>query len=450
MAAGVGAIGIDYTGTVDRLAAKLAAGETDDTTLWLARWLTGNVILNEAEALTEVQAVDAMNAESQRARVRDMLYTAIRMTGRDSLQPDSTYAADYARGYAALELAFPGISEQNPEGGFKSYQGGINLFASRIKTERGGNIEFMIPGGGLVVGLSNTPEALTKPPASGDDAGVLGIVTADVGDIKGVARDDILVNQSRILTVGAAMCCCGRARATSTRARARRLLPQCRPPSCASIPTAMSRWSSRARRRAAVLVRCRRGRAAGDVDLIAPKGTVNAGDAGIRAGNLNIAAPVGVLGAGEHFGVRQFDRHAGGRHQRGYSGVQRRHHRRAAMWRRARPRCRSNLADAARGGTEAGVQADLHHRRGGRARGIRGINGPRQGVGREHFSAAAWRRHGAPLEGEAVVASRSIGNNHALPASAFSAGWGMARTDHTGFSTLSSPVWIIRRLVKPG
>jgi hypothetical protein len=35
---------------------------------------------------------------------------------------------------------------------------------------------------------------------------------------------------------------------------------------------------------------------AGDVDLIAPKGTVNAGDAGIRAGNLNIAALV-VLGA---------------------------------------------------------------------------------------------------------------------------------------------------------
>ena len=38
------------------------------------------------------------------------------------------------------------------------------------------------------------------------------------------------------------------------------------------------------------------GISAGDVDLIAPKGTVNAGDAGIRAGNLNIAAQV-VLNA---------------------------------------------------------------------------------------------------------------------------------------------------------
>jgi hypothetical protein len=35
---------------------------------------------------------------------------------------------------------------------------------------------------------------------------------------------------------------------------------------------------------------------AGDIDLIAPRGTVNAGDAGIRPNNLNIAAQV-VLGA---------------------------------------------------------------------------------------------------------------------------------------------------------
>ena len=38
------------------------------------------------------------------------------------------------------------------------------------------------------------------------------------------------------------------------------------------------------------------GKPAGDIDLIAPTGTVNAGNAGIRANNLNIAAQV-VLGA---------------------------------------------------------------------------------------------------------------------------------------------------------
>ncbi len=62
-------------------------------------------------------------------------------------------------------------------------------------------------------------------------------------------------------------------------------------------PMATSPRSCRARRPAAASARCnRQADTAGDVDLIAPKGTVNAGDAGIRAGNLNIAAAV-VLGA---------------------------------------------------------------------------------------------------------------------------------------------------------
>jgi hypothetical protein len=297
VAAGVGTNGIDYTGTVDRLAARLAAGDSDDTTLWLARWLTGNESLNEAEALTEVQAVDALDAESQRARVRDMLYTAIRTTGRDSLQPDSPYAGDYARGYAALELAFPGIADQDPDGGFKNYQGGIDLFASRIKTERGGNIEFMIPGGGLVVGLSNTPEALTKPPASGDDAGVLGIVTADAGDIKGFARDDILVNQSRILTVAGGDVLLWSSEGDIDAGKGKKTATAVPPPVIkVDADGNVTQELQGAATGSGIGALSTGGVIAGDVDLIAPKGTVNAGDAGIRAGNLNIAAQV-VLGA---------------------------------------------------------------------------------------------------------------------------------------------------------
>lgn len=297
LAAGVGASGIDYTGTVDRLVAKLVAGDTDDTTLWLARWLTGNESLNETNALVEVQAVDALDAESQRARVRDMLYTALRAAGRDSLQADSPYAADYARGYAALELAFPRISDQDPDGGFKNYQGSIDLFASRIKTERGGNIEFMIPGGGLVVGLSNTPEALTKPPSSGDDAGVLGIVTADAGDVKGFARDAILVNQSRILTVAGGDVLLWSSEGDIDAGKGKKTATTVPPPVIkVDADGNVTQELQGAATGSGIGALSTGGIIAGDVDLIAPKGTVNAGDAGIRAGNLNIAAQV-VLGA---------------------------------------------------------------------------------------------------------------------------------------------------------
>lgn len=297
VAAGVGAGGIDYVGTVHRLVAKLGAGSIDDTTLWLARWLTGNETLNEANALTAVQAVNVLDAESKRTRVRDMLYTAIRTTGRDSLKPDSIYAAEYVRGYAALELAFPGISDPNQDGAIKSYQGGVNLFASRIKTERGGNIEFMIPGGGLTVGLSNTPDTLTTVPKSGDDAGVLGVVVADKGAVKGFAREDILVNQSRILTVAggdvllwssAGDIDAGKGKKTATAV----------PPPVVKVDADgnVTQELQGAATGSGIGALSSVGIKAGDVDLIAPKGTVNAGDAGIRAGNLNIAAAV-VQGA---------------------------------------------------------------------------------------------------------------------------------------------------------
>ncbi len=199
VAAGMGAQGIDYAGAVDRLIAELeAAGDNPtDALLWQARWLVENDNLKGADALQAVKAVQALDADTQREMVREMVYAALLVTGRDSNNQDSPFAANYERGYAALELVFPGLREKNADGSFKNYQGEINLFASRIKTERGGNIEFMVPGGGLIVGLTNTPAVLVN---MGND--VLGMLTVADGNVRGFARDNILVNQSRILTVG--------------------------------------------------------------------------------------------------------------------------------------------------------------------------------------------------------------------------------------------------------
>jgi hypothetical protein len=299
LAAGVGKNGIDYAGTVDRLATRLASGEVDDTSLWLARWLTGDDSLNETNALAEVRAIDALDTERQRVRVREMLYTALRTTGRDSLNQDSAYAADYARGYAALELAFPGIGDRDASGEFTRYQGGINLFASRVKTERGGNIEFMIPGGSLVVGLSNTPEQITdiSKVINPKDKGALGMVTVSGGSIKGFARDDVLVNQSRILTVGGGDILLWSSEGDIDAGKGKKTAATVPPPIIkvdkdGNVTLELQGAATGSGIGALKPV----GGIAGDVDLIAPKGTVNAGDAGIRAGNLNIAAAV-VLGA---------------------------------------------------------------------------------------------------------------------------------------------------------
>jgi hypothetical protein len=289
LAAGVGPGGIDYAAAVDRLLAKLAEGEPDDVTLWQARWLTGDDTLIGGNALAAVSQIDVMDADVQRGRVREMLFTALRTSGRDSNDAASPYAADYARGYAALELVFPGIGEKNTDGSFKHYQGDINLFASRVKTERDGDIEFLLPGGDLIVGLSNTPAALVNV---GNN--VLGMVTVADGDIRGFARDDILVNQSRILTVGGGDVLLWSSEGDIDAGKGKKTATAVPPP--VIKVDAQGNVSQELQGAATGGGIGALGTAAGDVDLIAPKGTVNAGDAGIRAGNLNIAAQV-VLGA---------------------------------------------------------------------------------------------------------------------------------------------------------
>ena len=300
--AGVGPSGVDYSGAVDRLLTALQAGSPDDSTLWLARWLTGDDSLTAANAGSAVQSVAALDADGKRTRVRELVYTALRTTGRDSLDKTSPYAADYARGYAALELVFPGIGEKDADGSFKNYQGEINLFASRILTERGGNIEFMAPGGDVVVGLSNTPAVLlaTQVPGSGiglTDSGVLGMATVADGSIRGFARDDVLVNQSRILTVGGGDVLLWSSEGDIDAGKGKKTAATVPPPlTLVDAQGNVTQVLQGAASGSGIGALQPAGGTAGDVDLIAPKGTVNAGDAGIRAGNLNIAAQV-VLGA---------------------------------------------------------------------------------------------------------------------------------------------------------
>jgi hypothetical protein len=200
-------------------------------------------------------------------------------------------------------LAFPGIEVKNSNGRFKNYQGDINLFASRILTEAGGNIEFMVPGGDVIAGLSNTPASLLKTQVPGGgaigltDSGVLGMAVVATGDIKGFARDDILVNQSRILTVGGGDVLLWSSDGDIDAGKGKKTASVVPPPlilvdSAGNVTQVLQGAASGS----GIGALQPAGGSAGTVDLIAPKGTVNAGDAGIRAGNLNIAAQV-VLGA---------------------------------------------------------------------------------------------------------------------------------------------------------
>jgi len=297
--AGVGAAGLDAAGTLQRLSQRLASGAVSESDLWLARWLTGNTALTSANAGAAVAEVAALAPDAQRDRVSHLLFTAVRETGRDANRVDSGYAGDFSRGYAALELAFPGIGEKDANGRFTQYDGSLNLFASRIKTERGGNIDLLVPGGGIVVGLANTPNALTTAENNNlGELGVLGVVAASTGSIRGVTRDDILVNQSRVLTVLGGDIVLWSSEGDIDAGKGKKTAAAAPPPVIKFDPVtgAVTQELQGAATGSGIGALITGNVPAGDVDLIAPKGTVNAGDAGIRAGNLNIAALV-VLGA---------------------------------------------------------------------------------------------------------------------------------------------------------
>lgn len=293
--------GVDYQGAINRLVAVLdnavsAGVPVSDATLWQVRWLLGNnSLVNKPQDLkTAVQGLQAQGTEVVHERVRSMFYQALRDTGRDHNDPDSPYAGQYDRGYQTIELLFPGVDAKNPNGSSKNYNGTLNMFLSSITTKSDGDIEFMVPGGQVFVGLQQIPKDFEQQGLSP----YLGIVTASQGSIRGFSRDDMLVNQSRILTVAGGDIILWSSQGNIDAGKGKKTASVVPPPDVDIDPASGAvkvtlRGAATGSGIGALELPPNK---AGDVDLIAPKGTVNAGDAGIRAGNINIAAQV-VIGA---------------------------------------------------------------------------------------------------------------------------------------------------------
>lgn len=118
--------------------------------------------------------------------------------GKDYKNPSSPYFGQYARAYAAISTLFPagyGYTDNNTGGGngaaAKVPTGKFNIAASLLETQQGGDINIIGPGGGITVGHSSLDALLPNQE---------GILTLAGGSIRAFANDSILVNQSRIMT----------------------------------------------------------------------------------------------------------------------------------------------------------------------------------------------------------------------------------------------------------
>ncbi|HEV7442427.1 MAG TPA: filamentous hemagglutinin family protein, partial [Steroidobacteraceae bacterium] len=238
---------------------------------------SGNKGMTVADA---ANAFEALDIDSQRPFVLDVFFSTLVQAGRDANTKPSTA---FKGGYAAIDALFPGSrSTSNP------YFGDISLAFSRIYTLAGGDISLVIPGGKLNVGLAVPPPTVGTRPASD-----LGIVAEGTGSVRVFAESDVLVNASRIFTLlGGDIAIwstlgnidAGKGAKSSVSA----------PPPTVSVDASGKvtiNFTGAVSGSGIRTILTEPGITPGNVDLIAPVGFVNAGDAGVgSAGNLNIAA----------------------------------------------------------------------------------------------------------------------------------------------------------------
>jgi hypothetical protein len=178
----------------------------------------------------------------------------------------------YGRGYAVIETLFPG----------QDWNGGVKIGDATFRTMAGGSVETLTPGGGLQVAALGT----AVPPGSG-------LVAFGAGGINIFARDSVTVNRSRILTFGG-----GDEVIWSTLGDidAGRGAKTARVPSAPDVTTDVDGMTTVKEApdisgSGIGTIIGFDGVKEGDVTLVAPKGTVDAGDAGIRvSGNFTVAA----------------------------------------------------------------------------------------------------------------------------------------------------------------
>lgn len=235
---------------------------------------------------TSITAFKQLNLNDQRALLLDIFFNELRESGRAAAQASSK---EYARGRSAIATLFPQAADAAAD-----YHGDINLFFSRIYTVDGGDINLLVPGGLVNAGLASLPPGSpVKSPAE------KGIVAQAAGSVRAYTRGDFLVNQERVFTLQGGDILlwsdhgnidAGRGAKTAISAPAPTYDPQ--PDGSIKVNFAGAVAGSGIR-----AIVTDPGVQPGNVDLIAPDGNVNAGDAGIgSAGNLTIAAQH-VLGA---------------------------------------------------------------------------------------------------------------------------------------------------------
>ena len=234
----------------------------------------------------QARAAFASLAPAQQGVLIDgIFFNELLLSGRAA---NSGSGVGFSQGYAAIAALFPN-SQAATATGPDPYSGNLNLTATQIYTESGGNISIVVPGGEIDVGLAVPPPNLASKPAS-----KLGIVAEGAGNVNIYSQGDVNVNSSRIFTLGGGNILIWSDQGSIDAGNGSKSSLSVPPPVVlinAAGQITLDYAGSLATGSGIRTIQTNSSIPAGNVDLDAPVGTVNAGDAGIgAAGNINIAA----------------------------------------------------------------------------------------------------------------------------------------------------------------
>jgi len=228
-----------------------------------------------AEQANSVVPFEEMSPARQRISALGYFYRVLRDTGRNY-----TTSGNYDTGFDAINTLFAGTD----------WEGEVKTQARDIRTRSGGDISIFSPGGGLALATTVIGTPLAPPGIITESGGNISIFTNTNVDI-GISRIFTLRGGDEVIWSSIGNIAAGTSSKTVQSAPPTRVLVD---PQSADIKTDLAGLATGG---GIGVLATTVGVPPGNVDLIAPGGIIDAGDAGIRVtGSINIAA-VQVLGA---------------------------------------------------------------------------------------------------------------------------------------------------------
>lgn len=257
----------------------------------LLQWLSERFSYTGAGGADALAYFIALPAEQQRVFGRKVYYAELLAGGREYNDANSPRFGSYLRGREAIAALFPATDAQGKPivrvGDLTLFQSGADSASNgSLRTIAGGTIQTLTPGGQTIAGVEGVTPSITA-------ANPAGIVTQGSGDIQMYSQGSVLLGLSRIMTSFGGAIQIWSANGDINAGRGSKTTLVYTPPKLVYDDYANITLSPNAPASGAGIATLNPIPEVppGDVDLIAPLGTIDAGEAGIRvSGNINIAA----------------------------------------------------------------------------------------------------------------------------------------------------------------